>query len=75
MGKNHGIKEKNILGLLLPIRLSMSDINQTWLATIDSFGSDQGNTAHRSVRAYQPPDPGLGVVDGTTDHHGPRSNR
>ncbi len=54
--KNHGIREKNILGLLLPVGVRPRDIDPAWLGTIDGFGSRRGVTAHTASRAQQPPD-------------------
>ena len=55
--RNHGIREKNILGLLLPVGIGVSEIDPTWLSTTDSFGQVRGETAHLSNRVYHPPDP------------------
>ncbi len=55
--RNHGITERDVLKLLLPVGISEKDIDSTWLATIDSFGQSRGRTAHRSKRVDQPPDP------------------
>jgi hypothetical protein len=54
---NHGITESDLLALLLPVGVLESDINKTWLATINSFGSQRGDTAHQTGRAQQKPDP------------------
>jgi hypothetical protein len=38
-----------------------SDIDQSWLATISSFGKDRGDAAHQRcsrLQVQQPPDPG-----------------
>jgi len=48
--ENHGIKEKNLLALLLPIGVDHSAIDPTFLAAIDSFGSLRGIAAHTSSR-------------------------
>ena len=55
--RNNGIKEENILRLLLPVGISESNIDQTWLSTTDSFGQNRGETAHRSNQVSNPPDP------------------
>ena len=55
--RNHGIRERDILRLLLPVGIAVKDIDPTWLATTNSFGSDRGVTAHRSKQVYSPPDP------------------
>jgi hypothetical protein len=54
---NHGIREPNVLHLLLPLGLLPKEIDSTWLSTIDSFGAKRGQTAHMSFRAQQLPDP------------------
>lgn len=58
--ENHGIKEKNLLRLLLPIGVSPVDIDPTWLATMNSFGERRGEAAHASGnvgKVKHPPDP------------------
>jgi hypothetical protein len=60
--ENHGIREKNILSILLPAGILESDLDRTWLATVDSFGAQRGETAHRSGRTQQPPDPAQEVL-------------
>jgi len=54
---NHGIKEQNILDLLLPLGVHHDDIDVTWLNTISSFGSQRGNVAHQSARVQSPLNP------------------
>lgn len=46
---NHGVKEANILELLLPLGLPTIKLDQTWLASMDSFGADRGLVAHRPM--------------------------
>ena len=55
--RNHGIKEKHILRLLLPVGIRETDIDQTWLSTTNSFGRTRGQAAHVSSQIYNPPDP------------------
>jgi len=45
--RNHGVKGDNILKLVDPLGVVVAD--QTWLSNMDAFGSDRGNTAHRSA--------------------------
>lgn len=45
---NNGIKKKNILQLLVPFGVDYLSIDQTWLSTIDSYGSSRGAVAHNS---------------------------
>jgi hypothetical protein len=55
---NHGIRERNVLAILLPVGVLATDIDGTWLNTMDSFGSQRGDTAHRAAgQTQQPPDP------------------
>lgn len=46
---NNGIKEKNIKELLLPIGIKNTDLNTTWLNTLNSFGSKRGEFAHTAA--------------------------
>ncbi|WP_413173859.1 HEPN domain-containing protein [Anabaena azotica] len=57
---NHGVKEANILALLLPIGIDSNDLDPAWLATMNTFGKERGIVAHTSATSYmtvQPPDP------------------
>ena len=56
-GSNHGIREENILKLLLPVGISEFDIDQAWLATTSSFGKKRGEIAHTSQQVSSPPNP------------------
>lgn len=44
--KNHGIKEINIMKMLSPIGFPIEELDQMWLASIDSFGTKRGAAAH-----------------------------
>lgn len=55
--QNHGIREHNVLTILMPIGLMHSDLDATLLGTLDSFGSFRGDLAHRSIKAHQAIDP------------------
>lgn len=55
--QNHGIREANVLGILLPAGIREHEINAAWLQTIDSFGDDRGDTAHQAGRPETPPHP------------------
>ncbi len=57
LSHNHGIKEESVLKILLPLGVKHTDIDSTWLGTVDSFGSARGETAHSAVKAQQPLDP------------------
>ncbi|MFM6011661.1 MAG: HEPN domain-containing protein [Dolichospermum sp.] len=49
---NHGLKEKNILALLLPIGIDSDDLDPAWLATMNTFGENRGLVAHKSATSY-----------------------
>jgi hypothetical protein len=55
--QNNGIRESNVLALLLPAGVRESQIEPLWLADIDSFGRLRGETAHQGKRTQQPLDP------------------
>ena len=58
--QNHGLKEANILALLLPIGIDSDDLDNVWLANMNTFGEQRGMVAHSSATSYktnQPPDP------------------
>jgi hypothetical protein len=57
LSNNNGIKEENVLRILLPLGIEAGDIDSTWLRTIHDFGKQRGETAHTSIRTQQPPDP------------------
>ncbi len=58
--ENHGLKEKNILQLLLPAGVDPNSFDPLWLATMNSFGERRGEAAHVSSThgsVRHPPDP------------------
>jgi hypothetical protein len=57
LSQNHGIRDENILRILLPLGIEPTDIDSVWLSTIHAFGTTRGETAHTSIRTQQPPDP------------------
>lgn len=57
---NHGIKENNILSLLLPVGIDSEELDRDWLNLMDDFGEKRGLIAHTSASSYkttQPIDP------------------
>jgi hypothetical protein len=46
---NNGIKEKNVLGLLLPVGFDANALDHTWLLDMDNFGESRGDAAHKST--------------------------
>jgi hypothetical protein len=55
--KNHGIRERNLLEILLPVGIEYSSIDTTWLNTMTFFGSNRGDVAHSTASVQQPLDP------------------
>ena len=51
VSSNNGIKEKNILKLIVPLGINYSSIDDTRLTTIDSYGHSRGEVAHNSLSA------------------------
>lgn len=54
---NHGIRAENILAMLYPVGIKRTDLDATFLTTIDSYGQNRGASAHQSVSVQQPIDP------------------
>lgn len=46
---NHGIRERQIMAMLLPIGIAPSDLDPLALADIDNFGRIRGEAAHSST--------------------------
>jgi hypothetical protein len=57
VSQNHGIKEDNLLEILVPIGFEIDEFDQTLLSTMNSFGSNRGLTAHKSAKVAQNIDP------------------
>ena len=60
INQNHGLKEANILALLLPVGIDSSDLDLNLLVQLNTFGAERGLVVHSSATSYrtkQPPDP------------------
>lgn len=60
VNENHGLKEINILALLLPVGIDSNDLDPDWLNLMNDFGEKRGLVAHTSASSYkttQPLDP------------------
>ncbi len=55
--ENNGIREKQILRLLLPIGAREVDLPAIFLADLDTLGASRGAVAHTSFAVQTPPDP------------------
>ena len=51
---NHGIKQKNVALMLIPIGVTQTYFDPAWLATLNSYGSKRGSYAHRSFFVKSP---------------------
>ena len=50
--KNHGVKENNLLSILIPLGVELSEIDPLWLSTMDAFGNLRGIIAHNSTSVH-----------------------
>lgn len=57
---NHGIKEKNVLSIILPLGFDVAKCDQLALTMLDQFGSARGAAAHSSA---------IGTVTRLVDPH------
>jgi hypothetical protein len=64
--KNHGIQMSDIKRLIMPLGISMADLDQTWLTSMQSFGGQRGFVAHTSrlgIRTLPDPKTELETVE------------
>jgi hypothetical protein len=54
---NHGVKEVNLLALLLPIGIDIYDLDEAWISSMSAFGEGRGQVAHKSSRVINLLDP------------------
>ncbi|CAM5586480.1 HEPN domain-containing protein [Streptomyces griseorubiginosus] len=55
--QNHGIKEKNILRLLMPIGITEKEIDPVWLNATETWATARGEVAHKAAKMQVRPDP------------------
>jgi hypothetical protein len=53
INQNHGVKEANILALLLPIGIDSKDLDPNLLLQLNTFGEQRGLVAHSSADYYR----------------------
>jgi hypothetical protein len=53
LNRNHGVREKDILAVLMPIGFEYQKIDPVLLADLDAFGRARGDAAHRSAIQVQ----------------------
>lgn len=51
--ENHGIREHNLLSMLLPVGVDCSDLDPVFITDLDSFGARRGEAAHTSSNLAQ----------------------
>jgi hypothetical protein len=59
---NNGVKRQNLEKLFYPVGIVEPHLDATWLAEMDSFGSNRGNWAHNSIKVLNVPDPASEVA-------------
>lgn len=55
--QNHGIKEKNLLRMLLPIGLQEDELDTAWISDTDTWATTRGDAAHKGAKLQVRPDP------------------
>lgn len=55
--RNHGIKEKDLLLILLPLGVTKNEIDAAWLDDTESWATDRGTVAHTSAKMQVQLDP------------------
>lgn len=50
---NHGIKEQNLRSLIIPTGLYMDDLDPTWITSMNEFGKQRGDIAHKSNKVHE----------------------
>lgn len=57
VNNNNGIRQTDVLRILIPIGFKVADISASLLATLDSFGVNRGSVAHTASSTQQQIDP------------------
>jgi len=52
VNNNHGIKETNLIHLLLPIGVNVDELDTVLVADLNSYGVSRGEFAHKTSQAY-----------------------
>jgi hypothetical protein len=55
--KNHGIKEKNLLTIFLPLGISHAELDARLVAACNQLSQKRGQFAHASLKTHQQVDP------------------
>jgi hypothetical protein len=59
--RNNGIKEENIMPLMLPLGIDYTKISQTLLNNLSSYGQSRGDAAHNSYKVINIVDPSIEI--------------
>lgn len=51
--QNHGVKEENIIRLLLPIGIDSEDLDTVLVADLNSFGGRRGMITHKASKTFR----------------------
>lgn len=57
INSNHGLKERHVLGLLLPLGFLVSDFDPVLLHALESLGAKRGVAAHNGIHVQSIADP------------------
>jgi hypothetical protein len=57
LDKNHGIKEKHLLAILLPLGISHGELDSRLVAACNQLAQKRGQFAHASFKTHQQIDP------------------
>lgn len=57
ISQNNGVREENLLRIILPIGVRKPDLDATWITDLQEFGKRRGTVAHKSVSAHMVIDP------------------
>ena len=57
LDKNHGIKEKNLLTIFLPLGISHAELDAQLVAACNQLAQKRGQFAHASFKTHQQVDP------------------
>ncbi|MCK2213454.1 HEPN domain-containing protein [Actinomadura sp. ATCC 31491] len=60
--QNNGIKEKNLLRILLPLGVREEDIDEQWLSALEAWATARGELAHKSGKPQRLLDPQVEYV-------------
>jgi hypothetical protein len=61
--ENHGLRARNLMNLLVPIGIDERSLDASWVVAMDTFGSDRGDVAHKSLTVMV-----VKLIDPQTEH-------